>query len=89
MSISPGPGFFKRIAASFSLVVLILTSLILTGSMQPTPVKAQGEGEGGGLEGTWLNDVKVVACSPGPRVQRSHIATAPIPRLREKVVLAH
>jgi hypothetical protein len=66
MSISPGTRFFKRIAASFSLVFLILISLILTGSMQPTPVKAQGEG--GGLEGTWLNDVKIVACAPGPPV---------------------
>ena len=67
MSISPGLGFFQRIAASFSIVFLILTSLILTGSMQPTPVKAQGEG-GGGLEGTWLNDVRIVACPPGPPV---------------------
>jgi hypothetical protein len=41
--------------------------LILASSVQPTSsVKAQAEG--GGLEGTWINDVKIVACAPGPPI---------------------
>jgi hypothetical protein len=40
--------------------------LILASSVQPTSVKAQAEG--GGLEGTWINDVKIVACSPAPPI---------------------
>ena len=44
------------------MVLLALMWLILTTSMWPTPGKA--EGEGGGIEGTWLNEVKIVTCPP-------------------------
>ena len=57
---------------STALFILILMPLILTRSMQPTSVKA--DAEGGGLEGTWLNDVKIVTCPPAPP---SVIATFP------------
>jgi filamentous hemagglutinin family protein len=55
---------FNRITVRFPMLFLILMSLVLTSSMQPKSAKAQEEG--GGLEGTWLNDVKIVTCSPAP-----------------------
>jgi len=71
MSIQAGKNealsLFKGIAAIFPMVFLILIALILTSSMQPTSVKAQGEG-GGGIEGTWLNDVNIVSCTPEHQV---------------------
>ena len=54
---------FSRIIG-FPMFLLVLMSLIVTSSMRPTSVKA--EGEGGGIEGTWLNDVKIVTCAPAP-----------------------
>ena len=48
------------------LLILVLVSPILISSMQPVSVKA--ETEGGGIEGTWLNEVKIVACPPAPPV---------------------
>ncbi len=46
------------------MLLLILLSLILSSSEQPTSVKALAEG--GGLEGTWVNTVKIVTCPPAP-----------------------
>src|SRR5882724_6816618 len=57
---------FNGRTVRFPMLFLILMTLILAGSVQPTSVKAQGEGSG--LEGTWLNDVKILACAPAPPV---------------------
>jgi hypothetical protein len=46
------------------ILMLILIPPILTSSPQPTSVPV--ETEGGGLEGTWLNEVKIVTCPPAP-----------------------
>jgi hypothetical protein len=48
----------------FWTLILLLLPPILTNSLHPASVKA--ETQGGGLEGTWLNEVKIVACPPSP-----------------------
>lgn len=48
----------------FWTLILLLLPPILTNSLHPTSVKA--ETQGGGLEGTWINEVKIVACPPAP-----------------------
>lgn len=55
---------FNGRTVRFPMLLLILMSLILASSVQPTSVKAQAEG--GGLVGTWLNEVKIVTCPPAP-----------------------
>ena len=61
-----GRRLFSGRTVRFPILLLILVSLILASSMQPTSVKA--EAEDGGLEGTWLNQVTIVTCPPAPRV---------------------
>lgn len=56
---------FNGRTVRFPMLFLSLMTLILVSSVQPTSVKAQAEG--GGLEGTWLNEVKIVSC-PAPNV---------------------
>ena len=55
---------FNGRTVRFPMLLLILMSLILASSAPPTSMKARAEG--GGLEGAWLNTVKIVTCPPAP-----------------------
>jgi hypothetical protein len=57
---------FNGRTVRFRTLFLILMTLILASFVRPTSVKAQAEDSG--LEGTWLNDVKIVACAPAPPI---------------------
>ena len=57
---------FNGRTVRFRMLFMILMTLILASLVQPTSVKAQAED--GGLEGTWINDVKIVACAPAPPI---------------------
>jgi hypothetical protein len=46
--------------------IYVAALLILASCVQPSSVKAQAEDAG--PEGTWLNDVQIVACAPGPPI---------------------
>lgn len=48
----------------FWTLILLLFPPVLTNSLHPTSVKA--DSEGAGLEGTWINEVRIVACPPAP-----------------------
>src|SRR6266481_7441355 len=61
-----GRRLFSGRTVRFPILLLILMSLILVNPLQPKSAKA--EAGGGGIEGTWLNQVTIVTCPPAPRV---------------------
>jgi hypothetical protein len=70
LAMTPKP--FQRIFNATLAAVLTITGIVVLGAAPAA--QADDDRDGGKLEGTWINAVKIVTCAPTPRVV---IATFP------------